>query len=182
MARPLSKWSWLALVQKQPHSVLDHKARAVAAALVMHADRDAVVVSAAVDVLVQRTALSRSSVIRGLQQLERDCWITARRGGGGRPSQSRRVTNTYRMGVPAWGKSGCHTDTQTGQSGCHTDTQTEPPERQSGCHTDTLLRGKELVAEVRANTTAPDPPIRGQQIRDILTHRNTHAQSSGAGP
>lgn len=190
MARPLSKFGWLAMVQAQPADILDANARAVAAALVMEADRDAVALSCGIGVLVGRTALSRRTVLRGLGSLERDSWLVLRRGGGGQPGQSRKVTNNYRMTVPSWARSGpdsgCHTDTQTGDSGCHTGTQTSGPERQSGCHTGTLLRGKNKGVGVRADETPTDePPISGQQIRDILNARRTrplHAVTSTPDP
>lgn len=179
MARPLSKFAWLAHVQGQPAGILDWRARAVAAALVMHADLGASTVSVSLESLSSRTGLSRSTVLRGLEVLHSDSWLDVRSGGGGRPGQSRRVTSTYRFTIPAWGRStprsGCPTDTQTPDSGCPTDTQTTGPERQSGCPTDTPLRRRTKKGDEPAAQTPPDPgsePLRGQAIRDILTHRN----------
>jgi DNA-binding transcriptional MocR family regulator len=179
VARPLSKFAWLAHVQGQPAEILDWRARAVAAALVMHADRDALTVAVSLESLASRTGLSRSTVLRGLQVLHADSWLGIRRGGGGHPGQSRRVTSTYRFTIPAWGRrtpqSGYPTDTQTPQSGYPTDTQTQPPTRQSGCPTDTPLRRRTKKGDEPAaqTTTHPaDEPISGQAIRDILTRRN----------
>jgi hypothetical protein len=161
VAKPATKFRWLAAVQAQPADILDAKARAVAAALVMSADKGAVAVrGAGIESLVLRTALSRDSVMRALRTLERDCWLNVRR--------SHRATSLYLFNVPQWAAFGSHTATQKPVLGSHTATQERVPERGFGSHTATPLR---VIPQEGAKCEPEyvwEEPLRGPAIRRIL--------------
>lgn len=177
----MSKFAWLALVQEQPHHVLDAKARAVAAALVMEAERDALSVAAGIAALVKRSALADKSVKRALADLERDCWLVVRRDRSHK-GQSRRVTNTYRFTIPGWARTVGHSDPRSAKTMGHSDPRSQEPERTTIGHSDPLLRGKYKESTEPDPQPAPDAPLRGQAIRDILTRRHQPQSVTAATP
>jgi predicted transcriptional regulator len=164
--RPVSKLGWLALVMEQPPEIIDPKARLVAAALVMTAERDALSVSTGIDLISMKAGLSPASVKRALQTLERDCWLRVRRARHHR-GQSRRVTNVYGFVVPAWGPTIAQTMAHTVTTMAHCEPWSGGSERTTMAHSELTVRSNNKGLPETAQSNG-HRPIRGTEIRAIL--------------